>query len=57
MLKDVKNWVTKSKGFLSGISSKIRYAADIVDWFVGALDSLPLPDEGSDKQQNESGKS
>lgn len=57
MLRDIKNWVTKSKSFLSAISTKIRYAADIVDWFVGALDSLPLPSEGSDSGQNESGKS
>lgn len=45
MLRDLKLWVSNAKKFLKNISAKIRWAADLVDWFVDALDSLPLPND------------
>lgn len=44
-LKDFKAWVSTSKNWLHGIAKKIRYTADIVDWFANTLDSLPIYEE------------
>jgi len=48
MLKDLKLWVTNAQKVLQTWSGRVRWVADIIDWFITALTSLPLPKDDND---------
>lgn len=48
-MKEVKQWVQTIKATLHGWTEKIRWVADVLDWFVNAIDSLPLPKDDEPK--------